>query len=123
MAKAKQNSKAAGWRSHLTETACGAPAEEILERVELYICGVELANGYSELTDPKELKTRFNTAPPDAHAGTAVDADLVRALEAGMPESAGMALGLDRLLMLLLDAPTRSDVLPFHFADLTAPTH
>jgi lysyl-tRNA synthetase class 2 len=92
---------------------------QILERVELYICGVELANGYSELTDPEEQRRRFEEASrTQGKRRKKVDTDLIRALKAGMPQSAGMAFGLDRLLMLFLDAPQIKDVLPFNFADM-----
>jgi lysyl-tRNA synthetase class 2 len=90
---------------------------EILERVELYICGVELANGYSELTDPQEQRRRFEEVA--SATGKVIDTDLIHALETGMPESTGMAFGLDRLLMLFLDAPQIKDVLPFNFSDMT----
>jgi lysyl-tRNA synthetase class 2 len=93
---------------------------QILERVELYICGVELANGYSELTDPIEQRRRFEEAAcRQGKRRKKVDTDLIRALEAGMPDCAGMAFGLDRLLMLLLDAPSINRVLPFNFASMT----
>jgi lysyl-tRNA synthetase class 2 len=93
---------------------------QILERVELYICGVELANGYSELTDPKEQRRRFEEVSlARGKRRKVIDTDLIHALEAGMPQSAGMAFGLDRLLMLFLDAPQIKDVLPFNFSDMT----
>jgi lysyl-tRNA synthetase class 2 len=74
------------------------------ERFELYVCGIELANAFTELTDPEEQRSRY-------HAELAlkkelygdeypVDEDFLRALEYGMPDSAGIALGVDRLAML-----------------------
>ena len=89
----------------------------VAERFELFWRGIELANGFHELTDAAEQFRRFEhdreqrlqqgrEAPP-------CDARLIAALEAGMPPCAGVALGLDRLLMLLLDLPQLADVLAF----------
>jgi len=73
------------------------------ERMELYICGIELANGFSELTDPTEQRRRFNADMDQKQVlyGTSYppDEEFFKALEAGMPESTGIALGLDRLIM------------------------
>jgi elongation factor P--(R)-beta-lysine ligase len=87
------------------------------KRAELYVQGIELANAYDELTDANEQARRFEEDQalraalglPDVHA----DENLVAALENGLPECAGVALGLDRLLMLKLGANTLSDVLAF----------
>ncbi len=89
------------------------------ERFELYVAGVELANGFSELIDPGEQRQRFAT-----------EINLIRAngREAIMPErflkdlalvgeTAGIALGLDRLLMLLLGSARLADALPFIFEE------
>lgn len=85
------------------------------ERFELYICGVELANAYSELTDPKEQRARLQAdlAQKKAIYGTIseIDEDFLRALEYGMPESSGCALGVDRLVMLASEAETIDEVL------------
>ena len=90
----------------------------IAERVELYIAGLELANGYSELTDANEQRQRWeeeielrelNKTP---HTSS-LDEGLLNALAWGMPPTTGIAFGLDRLLMILRDAPTIQDVLPF----------
>lgn len=89
----------------------------VAERFELFWKGIELANGFHELTDAAEQRRRFEQdrarrleqgreAPP-------YDARLIAALEAGMPPCAGVALGLDRVLMLLLDLPQLADVLAF----------
>ena len=89
----------------------------VAERFELFWKGIELANGFHELTDAAEQRRRFEQdrarrleqgreAPP-------YDARLVAALQAGMPQCAGVALGLDRLLMLLLGLPELADVLAF----------
>ncbi|HLN24605.1 MAG TPA: EF-P lysine aminoacylase EpmA [Patescibacteria group bacterium] len=76
----------------------------VAERFELYACGVELANAFGELTDPAEQRRRFQ-ADMDLKErlyGTRypLDEDFLAALEAGMPDSAGIALGVDRLVML-----------------------
>ena len=85
------------------------------ERFELYISGVELANAYSELTDPKEQRARLNAdlAQKKALYGTEseIDEDFLRALEHGMPECSGCALGVDRLVMLATKAETIDEVL------------
>lgn len=90
----------------------------IAERVELYIAGVELANGYSELIDPVEQKRRWlEEAEYRKNRGETnefpLDAGLMTALESGMPECTGIAIGLDRLLMLQRNAASIQDVLPF----------
>jgi len=85
------------------------------ERVELYIAGVEIANGFGELTDAAEQRRRF-TADMDLKErlyGTRypIDEQFLAALEYGIPDSAGMALGFDRLVMLLAGADHIEDVL------------
>lgn len=86
----------------------------VCERVEAYICGVELANGFSELTDPVEQRLRFERDAADYRAlygaGPPVDEDFLDAL-AEMPDAAGMALGVDRLIMLLTGASHIREVL------------
>jgi lysyl-tRNA synthetase class 2 len=86
-------------------------------RFELYHRGVELANGYHELTDCAEQRRRFAA---DQHSRTArglpvhtLDARLLAALDAGLPDCAGVALGFDRVLMLALNATTIDEVLAF----------
>jgi len=85
------------------------------ERFELYVAGVELANGFSELTDPEEQARRFDedAALRKKLYGTdrPVDHDFLGALQFGMPESAGIALGVDRLVMLAAGAHHIRDVL------------
>ena len=81
----------------------GSPA--VAERFELYLEGMELANGFQELTDPLEQRRRFaNDQAIRSQRGDpplAMDDRFLTALEAGMPECAGVALGLDRLLMVM----------------------
>jgi len=86
------------------------------ERFELYAAGLELANAFSELNDPAEQRTRFEEEQKlRAKLGKPVypiDEDLLRALSR-MPPSAGIALGIDRLVMLFCDAPSIQEVLAF----------
>jgi len=88
-----------------------------VERAELYIGGMELANGYSELTDPAEQLSRFEADASIKYAQTGkrypIDHELIEALSLGLPRCAGMALGLDRLIMLFLDKTDIQDVLLF----------
>ncbi len=88
----------------------------VAERWELYIEGIELANAYSELTDPCEQLRRFEECAEQRKAlGKEVypiDEDFIRALEK-MPPSGGVALGVDRLLMLIAGADSLDAVLPF----------
>ncbi len=85
------------------------------ERFELYICGVELANAFSELTDAKEQRERYEVemATKQKLYGETypADEDFFKALEFGMPKSAGIALGVDRLVMLATGADNINDVL------------
>ncbi|HLI13566.1 MAG TPA: EF-P lysine aminoacylase EpmA [Alphaproteobacteria bacterium] len=87
----------------------------VAERFELYVCGLELANAFSELTDATEQRRRFEAdmALKERLYGVRypIDEDFLAALEAGMPESAGIAFGVDRLLMLLAGADNIEQVL------------
>jgi len=78
------------------------------ERFELYIGGMEVANGYSELNDPIEQRERF--LADGAHS---LDEDFLTALEHGMPPAGGLGVGIDRLVMLLTDAPSIREVIFF----------
>ncbi len=91
--------------------------ERYAARFELVVDGVELANGYWELTDPDEQRRRF-AADVEARrrAGLVeptVDEKFLSALEAGLPDCAGVALGVDRLLMLAMGVDSLAEVLPF----------
>ncbi|MBF0286347.1 MAG: EF-P lysine aminoacylase GenX [SAR324 cluster bacterium] len=91
----------------------------VAERVELYVAGMELANGFGELTDPIEQRMRFkkNLSERQRNKQPVVPLDnaFLEGLEQGMPPSAGMALGLDRLVMLLTGASHIRDVLCFSY--------
>lgn len=89
----------------------------VAHRFELYINGLELCNGYWELTDPAEQRERFaadnHQRRASGKAEMAVDQAFLAALDAGLPECSGVALGLDRLLMLKTGAASIDDVLAF----------
>lgn len=91
----------------------------VAERFELFWKGLELANGFGELIDADEQRRRFELDQQRRRARSQVvppyDERLIDALAAGMPACAGVALGLDRLLMLMLDLPHIGDTLSFDF--------
>ena len=91
--------------------------EWVASRFEVYLNGIELANGYDELTDAQEQRTRFaeDNAERRRLGLPEVDVDeyLLAALEHGMPEGAGVALGVDRLIQLALGKARLEDVLTF----------
>ncbi|HMJ09548.1 MAG TPA: lysine--tRNA ligase, partial [Pyrinomonadaceae bacterium] len=90
---------------------------EIAERFELFINGMEVANGFSELNDPKEQYERFVDQMSERERGDEeammLDEDYIRALSYGMPPAAGIGIGIDRLVMMLTGAPTIRDVVLF----------
>ena len=94
----------------------------VVERFEAYAGGLELANGFGELVDAVEQRRRFAAdAGERARRGLAaypVDQRFLAALDEGLPPSAGVALGFDRLLMLLCDAATLTEVCAFTFEEL-----
>jgi len=104
-------------RYPVPEAALARPVEDdprLAERFEVYVCGVELANGFGELTDPTEQRRRF-TAEMDEKARVygeryPLDEDFLTAL-ADMPPASGVALGLDRLVMLATGAERVDEVM------------
>ena len=94
-----------------------ADDKDIAERFELYICGMEIGNAYSELNDPQDQYERFHEQVAARAAGdeeaVEMDEDYIRALEFGMPPTSGLGIGMDRLAMLLSNSHSIRDVILF----------
>lgn len=98
----------------LAKTSRDDQGNHIAKRFELYVKGLELANGYHELTDIHEQATRFDLEQEKSDIeGLPQDQNFLNALKAGLPECSGVAIGLDRILMLKLKSESISQVLAF----------
>jgi lysyl-tRNA synthetase class 2 len=98
----------------LTKRSSSDPS--IAERFELYIRGMELANAYTELNDPRLQEELFRTqlaGQSEEDSMAKMDHDFVRALKVGMPPAGGLGIGIDRLVMLLTDSRAIRDVIFF----------
>ncbi len=112
------------WPAAQAALARRDPADpRVAERFELFVCGIELANAFVELTDPAEQRARFVADRARRHAAHGpdwpLDEDFLTALAYGMPQAAGIALGFDRLTMIAAGAARIGQVLWLPPADLT----
>ena len=94
---------------------CRADDPSLTERFELFIAGMEIANGFSELNDPADQERRFQAQVDKGgqEMPKEVDADYIRALSHGLPPTAGEGIGIDRLVMLLTDSHAIREVILF----------
>ncbi|MBR4905371.1 MAG: lysine--tRNA ligase, partial [Clostridia bacterium] len=101
--------------SPLTKLKQGS--SDIVDRFEVFICGHEYGNAYTELNDPIDQRARFVQQAKERQKGDdeamQIDEDFMLAMEYGMPPTGGIGIGIDRLCMLLCDAPTIRDILLF----------
>ncbi len=89
---------------------------QVASRFEVYFKNIELANGFHELQDAKEQRARFENDLRERKESVPIDEEFLAALEAGLPDCAGVALGVDRLIMVALGLNALSEVLTFPFA-------
>ena len=101
--------------SPLTKLKPGS--KDIVDRFEVFICGHEYGNAYTELNDPIDQRSRFIQQAQERAKGDdeamPIDEDFMLAMEYGMPPTGGIGIGIDRLCMLLTDAPTIRDIILF----------
>ncbi len=101
---------------------CQSGDEMVAERFEVYFNGIELANGFHELTDPIEQRRRFVQANNEREKlgkeTLPLDENFLSALELGLPDSCGVAVGFDRLLMLQLKKESLKEILPFDWDNI-----
>lgn len=101
---------------------CKPQAPHLAERFELYIAGFELANAFSELTDAQEQHTRFEMEQEERRQNNSpiypIDETFLQALQQGMPPSGGIALGVDRLVMLFTQTHHIQEIIAFPFPNL-----
>ena len=102
-----------------TQAALAVARRDVAERFELYVDGIELANGYHELCDPAELRRRNAETnalrAADGKETLPEESRLLAAMDHGLPNCAGTAVGLDRLVMLALGASSLEEILAFPF--------
>ena len=117
LAKTREPKMIYDWPASQSALAIVRPEEGVAERFEIYVDGVELANGYHELLDPAELSRRNKVnnegRASDDSERLPEDSRLLQAMRHGLPACSGVALGVDRLIMLALEADSISQVIAF----------